>query len=62
MPLADSFDEETITREVLSYRAPYLEARLLRLGVVHTAAEAEALFVEVKKYRCSPRTNRPRFP
>jgi hypothetical protein len=36
--------------ELLAFEAPYLEAKLLRLGVVDTGAEARALFQEVKKY------------
>lgn len=36
--------------EVLAFRAEYLEHKLLALGVVATAAEAAALFQEVKKY------------
>jgi hypothetical protein len=48
--LALAPDDGTITHEVLSFQAPYLEARLVRLGVVRTPAEAAALFIEVKKY------------
>jgi hypothetical protein len=36
--------------ELLAFEAPYLEAKLLRLGVVETREEARGLFQEVKKY------------
>ena len=36
--------------ELLAFEAPYLEAKLLRIGTVETREEARALFQEVKKY------------
>lgn len=36
--------------ELLAWQAPYLEAKLLRLGVVETREQARGLFQEVKKY------------
>jgi hypothetical protein len=36
--------------ELLAFEAPYLEAKLLRIGVVETREEARTLFQEVKKY------------
>ena len=35
---------------LMGFRAPYLEQRLLRLGVAHSADESLALFQELKKY------------
>jgi hypothetical protein len=49
------------TSELMAFEAPYLEAKLLRLGLVETREEAASLFQEVKKYlllaeHYSPRT------
>jgi hypothetical protein len=36
--------------DALAYEAPFLTEKLLKERIVHTAKEAEALFLEVKKY------------
>jgi hypothetical protein len=46
---ADTFDASE-REALLAFRAPYLDKKLVRLGVAESEAEAALLFQEVKKY------------